>query len=424
MASLALERAPAASGPLRFLRLAPAWGVLAAALLMQQGGAVFASRWSPATIALVHVFTLGVLGNAVLGSLLQFLPVAAEAPPRLGRVAAWLPVAYNLGALGLVAGLLRWPMLLLPAGGLLAGTLATFALGALAGLRFDGRQTPLHAGLALTLGMLLATALLGLCLVLGLTGRIVVPLPMLVDLHAALGLLGGVLLLAGSVGSVVLPMFQGTSAVPGWLLGAWIASIAVALAVGAGLRWAERPGAMAAVLALPLAAFAVGVLVLQWRAPHARNPTLGRAWRLGAFCLLLAAGCAGAAPFWPQPRLALVGGVLVIAIGLPALVLGMTLEIAAFLAWLELQGARTRRQRVPGVDALMPERRKAQLLACHAAAALALALAAAWPGDAGVRVAAVVLAVAHGGTLFELLELRRRVRAIALTLKQSVGVAA
>jgi len=424
MAQLALERAPPASVPLRFLHLAPAWGVLAAALLIKDGGALLASRWSLATVALVHVFTLGVLGNAMLGSLLQFLPVAAESPPRLGRVQRWLPLAYNVGVLGLVGGLLRWPVLLVPAGGLLAATLATFALGALAGLRFDGRQHLLRGGLALALLMLLATALLGLVLVLGLVGWLAVSLPRLVDVHAAVGVLGGVVLLAGSVGSVVLPMFQGTAPPPRGLLAAWIAGLLAALVLATGLRWMERPVAMGAVLALPLAAFAIGVLVLQWRAPHPRNPTLVRAWRLGAFALLIAATCAGAAPWWPQPRLPLVGGVLVIAIGLPALVLGMTLEIAAFLAWLELQGARPRGQRVPGVDALMPERRKARLLAWHLVAALALIVAVAWPRDAGVRGAGLVLALAHGATLFELHALRRRVRGIAAGLRQPAAAAA
>lgn len=424
MPPLALERAPPASVPLRFLGLAPAWGVLAAALMLQQGGALFVSRWSLATVALVHAFTLGVVGNALLGSLLQFLPVAAEASPRLGHAERWLPLAYNLGVLGLVVALAWWPALLVPAGTLVAAALATFAVGALAGLRFDGRQTLLRAGLGLALLMLLATALLGLALVLGLVGWLAVPLPRLVDIHAAVGVLGGVLLLAGSVGSVVLPMFQGTAPVPGWLLATWIGGVVAALLLGAALRWTDRVDAMASVLALPLAAFAVGVLMLQWQAPHRRNPSLVRAWRLGAFSLLLAAGCAAAMPWWPQPRLALVGGVLVLAIGLPALVLGMTLEIAAFLAWLELQGARTRGQRVPGVDALLPEGRKARLVAGHIVAALALVLAVAWPGHVSVRLAAIALALAHGGTLFELHALRRRALGIANALRRPAGVVA
>ena len=210
MAALAIDRAPEASLPLHFLRMSPIWGLMAAALLLQQGELLFASRWASATIAFVHAFTLGVVGNAMLGSLLQFLPVVADTQPHLGRFGRGLAIAYNLGLLTLIAGLLRWPMLLAPSGLVLATVLTIFALGTLAGIRFDGKQSLLRAGLALSLLMLLTTAILGMVLTLALAGWIAVPLPMLSDIHAATGVLGGGVLLAASVGSVVLPMFQGT----------------------------------------------------------------------------------------------------------------------------------------------------------------------------------------------------------------------
>ena len=80
MVRLALERAPDVADPGRFLRSVPAWGARAGLMLLAEGGALLASRWSPATVAVVPVFTLGVLGNALFGSLLQFLPAAAGVP--------------------------------------------------------------------------------------------------------------------------------------------------------------------------------------------------------------------------------------------------------------------------------------------------------------------------------------------------------
>lgn len=412
MVSLALERAPMASLPLRYLRLVPVWGVVAALLLLYQGANVFVSRWAPGTVALVHVFTLGVPGNAMLGCLLQFLPVVADAQPRMSnRLGSVLPVVYNLGVLGLVCGLLHWPVMLPPAGLVLALTIATYSVCTLAGLRFDGRQTLLRTGLALALLGLLATAALGLALALGLSGQIIVPIAPLTDAHAAIGLLGVGLLLAGTVGSVVLPMFQGTARVPEPLLAGWTAVLVGALVLAVTLRVANLFDGMALVLAFPVATFATAVLALQALAPHRRNPALVGFWRLGALALLAATAFAVGATRWPESRSAMLGGVLGIAIGLPALVLGMLLEIAAFLAWLDLQPlSLLRGQRSPSIDTLLPESRKARLCAWHIAAAFGLTIAAAWPQDVLVIFAALALAAAWGLTLFELLSLRRRRR--------------
>lgn len=414
MASLALERAPAAVLPLFYLRLAPAWGLLAGLLLWDHGVAALASRWSLATVALVHMFTLGVLGNAILGSLTQFLPVVAGAQSRTaGRLGAILPISYNLGVLGLVCGLLRWPTLLAPSGLLLALVIALYSVSALAGLRFDGRQTLLRVGLALALLGLLLAAVLGLVLAMALSGLISAPMAAMTDVHAAIGLIGGGLLLAGSVGSVVLPMFQGTAAVPERWLAAWIACLIGTLVVGVVLRLGSIFDGMALMLAIPVAAFAVTVLVLQGRAPHRRNRTLVAFWRLGACALLAAMALSLAATRWPESRSALAAGVLGIAVALPALVLGMLLEIAAFLAWLDLHGSRVRGHRLPSIDTLLPQSRKARLLLWHVVAAIALLAAAVLPGGASARLAALAVAAAYGLTCLELLGLWRRTRRFA-----------
>lgn len=192
MVALALEQAPAARLPLRYLRLVPVWGLVAAALIWSQGAELFASRWTPGTVALTHAFTLGVLGNAMLGSLLQFLPVVTGARPWAGgRLGSIVLVVFNIGILGLVCGLLHWPSLIPAAGAMLAIAIALYCASALAGLRFDGQQTLLRASIALALLALLAAAVFGLVLTLGLSGLIVVPMLRVTDAHAAIGLLGG-----------------------------------------------------------------------------------------------------------------------------------------------------------------------------------------------------------------------------------------
>ena len=66
MARLTIERAPAPALPRRFLLCMPWWGMFAGLLLILDGDALLRSRWNPGTLALVHVFTLGVLGNGTL----------------------------------------------------------------------------------------------------------------------------------------------------------------------------------------------------------------------------------------------------------------------------------------------------------------------------------------------------------------------
>ena len=74
---LAFEHTPGLALPLRFLLLAPWFGALAGLLLVWQGGEALATRWAPATLAVTHLLTLGFLGMAMAGSLLQMVPVVA-----------------------------------------------------------------------------------------------------------------------------------------------------------------------------------------------------------------------------------------------------------------------------------------------------------------------------------------------------------
>ena len=407
---------------MRYLIMVPVWGLLAALIILYEGESLWVSRWGSNTIALTHAFTLGVLGNAMLGSLLQFLPVAAGVQLRpAGRLGLTLPIIFNLGLAALVLGLLQWPALILWAALTLTLSFAIPLLSALKAIRFDGHQTGLRISLTLVMLCLLVTVLLGFTLTLGLSGHIAIPMLPLTDAHAAIGLLGGVILLCGSVGSVILPMFQGTSSLPKAMLNAWLMALLSLLALGVSLRLIEiiDSEVLARILMLPVAAFALAVLVLQWRAPHQRNPCLVGFWCLGSSSLLVAIMVLMVSP---AAQGALLAGVLVIGIGLPSLVLGMLLEIAPFIAWLKLQRLRTRGRRIQSVDTLLPEARKQRVLAFHGLAALALPLPVIWPNATTTCLAGLLLASAHGLVLFELLALRHRTLRFAGTALHSEGV--
>ncbi len=103
-ASLSLEQAPPISVPFRFFLTAPLFLLLASLLLMLEGAAVLMDRWSPLTLSMTHLFTLGVLGQVMMGAMLQMLPVLAGSPvPRVvpvGHHCASRNLARHAGASG------------------------------------------------------------------------------------------------------------------------------------------------------------------------------------------------------------------------------------------------------------------------------------------------------------------------------------
>lgn len=408
MAKLEIAQAPPTALPRRFLESAPVWGVLAGLLLAADGAVALQSRWAPGTLALVHALTLGVLGNAMFGGLLQFLPAAAGVRVRGGVRAGWiLHGALNIGTALLVAGFHAMrPVLLLGAAAVLAGAFALLAALLLPGLIAAHGRALLRASLAGAVAAAAVTAALGVAMLLGLAGQGGLPLWPWADVHAAWGVLGwGVGLLAG-VGTVVLPMFQGTRELPVSAQRAWLGLLAVLLPVGtASLALAQRGTLLRWGVVGGLAAFAVAGLWLQWRAPRTRNAWLVRSWRLGLVTVL------GGAAVLALQGPAVLAGVLVLAIGLPALVAGMQLEIGAFLGWIELHRRCGRGVRLPSVQALLPERHKAGVFVAQAMAALWLLAAAASPQPITARVAGLALAASQGLLWLRLRGVDRRVRA-------------
>ena len=401
MSGLDFAQAPPPARPLRWLLSVPAWGMVAGAYLLLSGEVALSSRWSPHTIALVHLFTLGVLGNAMLGSLLQFLPVAAGAPMPLRRSPAWLHASFNLGLAVFVVSMTTMHRTGLGvASVLLAMPILVFAAAALPGLLARGAQQVLRSGLAMAVTALALTALAGALLVAILRGEAPLPLESLADAHATIGLLGAVVGLMASVGSVTLPMLQGTARVPERWLGGWIALTIVSLAVGAGLRiWSGQQPPLVVSALVPALLFVGASLWFPLRPQARRNRPLVWSWRMGtlavgAACVIVLAGTTTPLP----ASSVMLAGTLGIAIGLPIMVSGMMLEIMGFLAWIGLRRDCPRGIRVPGVGTLVAQRDKWVVLALHLLAGATLAGAALFPALL-VRPAGLALLVAWAAVL-------------------------
>ncbi len=104
---LQIKQSPPISVPFRFFLTAPIFLLLAAGVLLWRGPEVMQYRLSPAALAVTHLFTLGFMSMAMLGALLQLLPVVAGAPVATpGSTGATSHVFVTLGTLFLSAGFL------------------------------------------------------------------------------------------------------------------------------------------------------------------------------------------------------------------------------------------------------------------------------------------------------------------------------
>ena len=400
MAKLSIEQAPTPTTPRLFLLTASAWACAAGVLLLHDGAPVLASRWSGTLLAVVHAFTLGFLGNAMFGSLLQFLPAAAGVRVRGGRSAALLLYGLlNLGTSALVMAF-RWPTASPPwwGGALLLAAFALLATLVLPGMLRAAGQRFLRCVLGGAVAAGVVTALLGLCLTFGLSGMASVPLLPLTDVHAAWGLLGWVAALIASVARLVGPMFQGL-AVPrervqgGWHAGVYLVLVAGVIAAFVGMdTWWLRIAVAGAGLA-----FAAAGVLSQMRARRLRRTPLTGFWAAGWIAL-----AASACLLFARDTQPVLVGVLAIGIGFPLLVVGMQLEIVAFLGWIGLHRHCGKGVRLPGVNLLMPERDKYAVLGLHLVAAVALLAAVVLGSPAGARVAGGALLLCHGATLVAL----------------------
>ncbi len=391
---LSLEQSPPLRTVLRYFVATPLFALLAAALLVWQGPAALQSRWSPVTLALTHLFTLGALGMSMVGALIQILPVVAGV--ELARAKLMTPAVHGLlgaGTLALAGGFLcaePWLFraalaMLLPAL-LWLGASVTIAL-----------WQPHAAGAAPMLGtvrLALAALLVTLILAAMLGASFAWPglsmplaLPRATDLHAMWGVLGWGGLLVAGVAFQVVPMFQVTPLYPAGVhqqLGVAVFLLLAAASTGVPL----------ARIAL-LLAYAGFAGVTWWLLARRKSPApdaMTLFWRmsmasLAAICVLwlVPADLAG-------PGRALALGVLAIVGFLYSAVNGMLYKIVPFLVWRHLQERAAPGQRPPGVKLIIPDdRARAQF---HAqAAALALLLAACWFPASLARPAGMALAV-------------------------------
>ncbi len=355
MASVGLsyEQGPPFGTPLRLFFFAPMFLALAAVLAMFAPDDLLASRWTPVSLALTHLITVGYLGMVMTGALLQMLPVVVGSPvPAAGLVGGSALAGLGSGSLLLAAGfllgeptLLMMAVLALSIGFLpfLAGTLISLIRArALPHVAWPMRQSWVALAVTIFLGLALASAMAGLWDnpdSLGLTA-----------MHVAWGLGGWILILVVGVAYQVVPMLQLTPAYPKGITHALTWSMPSALLlftcawVCSNLLPAPLAQGMEALGLLIGMASAVAFALTTLKLQRQRRRKLGDVtldfWRLGMaslICvgLLLPAALMESNPWRDEAQL-LLG--LIFLLGFAASVVnGMLYKIVPFLAWFHLQ---------------------------------------------------------------------------------------
>jgi hypothetical protein len=403
-AGLRLDQAPPFSVPLRFFLTAPFFPLLAAALLAWAGPEALTSRWSPAMLALTHLFTLGFLAMVMIGALIQLLPVLAGSPVvRPRQVGGGVHVLLTMGVLLLSSGFLaRDPATLRVALALLGSGLGLFIVATVVSLaRASGNPTVNTTRLAL-LGLTI-TVTLGLGILLSgksawgggdtWTG-----------LHLGWGLIGWVGLLIMGVAYQVVPMFQLTPPYPAWmtrtltpllfaLLLFWSAGTALAPRVP---FFAIATDIASVLIGLGLAAFAAMTLRLQWLRHRLLPDVTTRFWQLAMASLLIcvAMGIVALRHIGDLPPLALLLGVWMIVGFASSAIHGMLYKIVPFLVWLHLHNQDIRGT-LPNMKEILPDTRTAPHLWIHIAALGLLTVAILHPAF-WTYPAAAALALSYG----------------------------
>jgi hypothetical protein len=410
---LSFDQTPPLSGPLRFFLSAPLFSVAAAMLLFWQGPEALSSRWSPATLALTHLMTLGFLSMSMIGALLQILPVVAGIVIFRQHLTASAVHALLTAGAAMLAAAFWWsqPALFKFALLFLAPAFAWLLVACAIGLwhAHAPNASATVVAIRLAIAALLATIILGAALGSAFAWPLALPLMLLTDLHVLWGLLGWVGLLAIGVAFQVIPMFQVTPLYPRqitrWL--AWTLFMLLIVRSIAGIIFQQPPHWIAAVLSAMILAgfvvFAAATLYLLWRRKRPKADATTLFWRTAMASLL---GCAAVwimRPATDHASYSLALGALFIVGFAYSAINGMLYKIVPFLLWYHLQSNMAADGKsAPGIQQLLPDSVAVKQFWVHLAALLLLVAAAIWPA-ALARAAALALCISAGALELNLL---------------------
>lgn len=409
--ALAFDQSPPLSVAFRFFLNVPIFLLLAALFLVWTAvsGSPFA-RWTPRILAAAHFLTLGVLASAMLGAMMQILPVATNIRVLCVRITSpFVHVCLSLGTLFLAAAFLNGkPLFHVFAVVLLAAAFLWFSVATTAGLLRDGKNRSAGSGeilvaVRLALLALVITVVLGVFMA-GLRGGLWgAPggvngtwLHRLPDLHVLWGLAGWVGLLIIGISYQVIPIFQATEIYPRSMTNV-LAPLVFLLLVILTLAhaWRVEGNGTVALHVLPGAGLVLAYLtyggVTTWLLKTRKRPSPEPTtwfWHTAMAAMIVGAlvggafiGLPHAEPGTPTRDMTqmLFGTLLIVGIAVSA-VNGMLYKIVPFLLWHNAQRrAPVALPFMPKVKQFIPERDAMRQFVAHLCAVVLLAAACVAP---------------------------------------------
>lgn len=390
---LFFSNSPDLNASLRFFINIPVFLLLAAGLLLWEGGNALESRWTPAVLALTHLLTLGVLASAMIGALLQILPVTSSVYVARTRLTATVVHAtLTTGTVLLVLSFMTAQALLAR----LAAMLLTIAFGwflAAVALGMRGHRhtrtmgsEPLFRSVQLAMPAMFVTAVLGIALLSVRAWGIRISVPGMTDIHGAWGLLGWTGLLLAGVTFKVIPVFQSTELYPHIIMRLLAPVIFTLLVVWTALvvwlpydiRW---PAIVAGfLLGTSYCIYAgVSLRLLKTR----KRPTPDTTTRFWFVAMISFTACL---PVWiwlqfdADPRTAIMLGILMIMGVTVSAINGMLYKIIPVLLWNHAQmPLKAASPLVPKMKDILPDGLGLTQFRMHVLALVLLLLASRWP---------------------------------------------
>ena len=207
---LSLDQAPSISVPFRFFITAPIFGILLGLVFFFFPLELIVNRYSHISIAIVHLFTLGILAQIIFGAMQQMMPVLAGAVIKKSKIFATIVHgSLTLGTILFSISFLYDLKNLLIYGAICLGIAFLLFFGVSLNLLFKVKYlTPTVKAMRFFVVAGLLTALFGLFLSLS---HILLDIGLMhyifVNIHILLGILGFSVILIMGVSFQVIPMF-------------------------------------------------------------------------------------------------------------------------------------------------------------------------------------------------------------------------
>lgn len=414
--ALSYDQTPPLSVPLRFFLSAPIFLFAAAVLLLWQGPSALVSRWTPATLALTHLLTLGFLTMTMIGAMLQILPVVAGI--QLFRPHLTAKIVHTLLTIGsalLASGfwfsqslLFRLALLFLVPAFLCLLTVFSIGLRQKQQSTFSSRSKSSATVGAMRLAViaLLITVLLGATLASSFAWQNALPMMLLTDLHVLWGLSGWVGLLSIGVAFQVVPMFLVTPLYPvdiTRVLSGTLFMLLLLWSVEAVLESHWNTMLLSATIMSGFIVFATITLYLLARRKQPKADVTTLFWCTAMASLFVCAVVWFAQTAQSHADYVLTLGVLFIIGFAGTLINGMLYKIVPFLLWYHAQSESPLSSKtVPNIRQLLPEPAALWQFRMHLLALLLLIAATLLP-EALTYPAALAMCVSSGWLLLNLL---------------------